>query len=237
MCYRETMQDVVASKKGTEAMRSRTKLIISVCGIAGVLGAAWLYENLSSAVGGLPELPPNPPERTPSKEVIELNNRAMEVALGKPEEALELLDSALETDPHYTVAIANKAQLLIRRKSYREAAGCFKKLCDLRPRAAEYYVGHALCLQREGNTRFARERLRYAISAYGYRLPEDPVHARINRALVFFLLGEESRAKEDLDNAQSVDSDNRVSLMISSLRSSFAEAREGDRWSVLGLDE
>lgn len=166
-----------------------------------------------------------------------MNNRAIEVAVDDPEEALSLLDKAIAADPHYAAARANKGQLLITRKNYRGAAECFEKLSDLRPRAAEYYVGHAFCLQRQGKARLARERLEYARRAYEYRLPTDPVHARINRALVFFLLGQDSQAKEDLDHAQARQNDDALSQLISSTRRSLVQAREGDRWSVLGLDE
>ena len=107
-------------------------------------------------------------------------------------------------------------------------------LCQL-SRAAEYYVGHAFCLQRRGMQDEARDRLLHAVSAYNYRMKKSPFHARLNRAMVLFLLGRERIAGNELDDL--ADQWPEYASMVSGLRQAMNEATSGDRWSVLGLDE
>ncbi len=102
----------------------------------------------------------------------------------------------------------------------------------------EHYVGHAFCLQRLGMEAKARKRLLHAISAYNYRIEieESSFHARLNRALVLFLLGREHLAECELDDLVDLDAEY-GGMMVSALRQAMEKARNGDRWSILGLDD
>jgi tetratricopeptide (TPR) repeat protein len=166
-----------------------------------------------------------------------LNNRAVEIQSQDPEEALRLYNDAVEADPEYWLGYVNKAQLLLQDKKYAEAASCFETLSALRPRAAEYYVGHAFCLHRLGKEGRVRDLLLHAISAYNYRMQTEdpPFHARLNRAMVLFLMGREYVAMSELEEltGQNDTSDQ----MVSALREAMEKASSKDRWSILGLDD
>jgi len=199
----------------------------------------WMIWDRAYRIPVGPELPIQPADRHFSEESIALNNRAMAIELltKKPEESLRLLDEALKLEPDYYIAYQNKAQLLMEQKQYAEASIYYKKLHILRPRTAEYYVGHAYCLHRTGKKDKAHSHLLKAMSAYKYRLPTSPFHARLNRAFVIFLLDREYVALKKLNILQEQFSDEMSQKMISGLRQSIAKTKGGDHWLVLGFDE
>mgnify|MGYP007112007334 CR=1 FL=1 len=70
-------------------------------------GVGWLvYEGCYRIPSG-PELPPQPADRQYAQEVIDLNNQAVEPVPPNPEQAILLLDQAIQKDPDYYLAIAN----------------------------------------------------------------------------------------------------------------------------------
>ena len=215
--------------------RQGRRAVYAVFITAAALAAAWsIYGHLCPMPTG-PVLPPQPPDKEFSERVIALNNRAVEIQSEDPEGALRLYNEALKADPEYHLGYANKAQLLLQHKRYVEAATCYEKLAELRPRAAEYYVGHAFCLQRQGMQDEARGRLLHALSAYNYRMKKSPFPARFNRAMVLSLLGREAIARKELDDL--ADQWPEYASMVSALRQAMNKATTGDRWSILGLDE
>ena len=131
---------------------------------------------------------------------------------------------------------ANKGQLLVRQKKYREAALCFEAAIRLRPRSAEYYLGHAFCLQRAGLPNEARRVLLKALSAYNYRMAKSPHWARLNRALVLNLLGRERPARKELESLEVQASDDSIRKMARDMLKIMAEAQHDDPWAILGSD-
>lgn len=208
---------------------------VYLCIIVIVLVAGWAAYKYFYGIPEGPVLPPQSPDEQYSEQVIDLNNEAVALQLEDHEKALVLYDKAIEIDPTYHLAYANKAQTLLIQKRYEEAAVCFETLVALRPRAAEYYVGQAFCLQRLGQPKEARSCLMYALSAYNYRLDADPVHARLNRALVLFLMGKKRVAKKELKEMERADIE--VSKFAAALLQSMEDAEKSDPWLVLGLDK
>lgn len=201
--------------------------------VAAMLGAWFAYDHFYGMPNG-PALPEAPPKPTISPEAIALNNRAIEIMRSDPDNAVRLLDQAIAVEPAYDLAYGNKATILIQNKKYKEAEDCLEKLTALRPRAAESYVCQAFCLQRLGRSKEARSRLLYAISAYNLRLEDQPFHARLNRAMVIFLLGKERLAQRELNEAERRCPDSNYRRMVSSMREMIQQAPLDDPWAVLG---
>ena len=215
----------------------RRAMVLGALALVTMLMGVWLvYQRFWGTPKG-PELPPEPPKREYSKDVIELNNQAVELQGQDPQKALSLYDEAIGKDPKYYIAHTNKAQLLLSQKRYQEAAECLQVATSLRPRVAEYYVGRAFCLQRLGDTREAKRQLRCALSAYDYRIEEaENPWTRLNRALVLFLLGRRTLAEEEIKSVGLEPPDLSLASPASRLLKSMAEAAAGDPWSILGLD-
>ncbi len=217
-------------------MKSRTRKVVYVMLVIAVaFTAVWSLYAYFYLVPSGPALPPQPPDRRFSKEVVALNNQAIETQ--DTEAALQLYDKALKIDPKYYMAYANKAQMLLYDKRHAEAVVCFERLAVLRPRTAEYYVGHAFCLQRQDMDDKARDQLFNAISAYNYRMEKSPFHSRLNRAMVLFLLGREFLARRELDELADQWPDHAAALMVPRLRQAMDDAAIEDRWSILGFDK
>lgn len=203
-----------------------------------LLCALWLTYDHFYCIPSGPSLPPSPPKKQFSEQVIGLNNRAMKLVDRNPEAALQLLDQALEADPEYHIGWVNKGQLLMRQKEHMDAALCMDAAARLRPRAAEYYVGKAFCLQRAKMPNEARRALMKAMSAYNYRMTEDASHhTRLNRVFVLFLLGREVLANRELDALEEQAADDGIRMMVWTMRESIAKMRHDDPWAILGLGE
>ena len=170
-----------------------------------------------------------------SEKAVDLNDQAIELFDKNNEEAMALLDRAIEQQPDYHVAYANKATLLIGQKHYAEAAMCFEQAAKLRPHCAEYYVGLAFALARSGKPEPAKRWCRYAIAAYNLRLQKNPNNpfTRLNRAVVMFLLGYKNVTLREIE---SILRDNADFTMAEMMRKEIEQADENDRWKVLGLD-
>jgi tetratricopeptide (TPR) repeat protein len=218
----------------------RARLALAGSGLAAVLVllVSWLARDRLHGAPGGPSLPPQPPDRRFSPEVIELSNRATLEVLRDEEEALRLLDEALALDPQYHLGWANKGQLLLRRGEYAKAASCLEKATELRPRTAEYRVGHAACLWRAGLRDESRLALLRALSAYEYRMAENPgsLWARTDRALVLHLLGRTELARAELRKMEERAGGETVRTKARGLREAIDRAEGGDPWAVLGLD-
>ena len=203
--------------------------------VAALVGAWFAYDHFYGMPSG-PSLPEDPPRPTISPEAGALNDRAID-GMSDPDNAVRLLDQAIALEPAYDVAYGNKARILVANRKYKEAEACFDKLTALRPRAAEYYVGHAYCLQRLGRGQEARGRLLYAISAYNLRLKDQPFHARLGRAMVIFLLGKERLAQQEIDEAEKYCPDSDYRRMVSGVREMIRQAPQDDPWAALGLED
>ncbi len=209
-----------------------------LCGVVlAALGAAWFGYDRFYRIPEGPALPPRPPTRDYPVEAVALNDRAMAILIEDPTEALRLLDQALRLDEDYHTALANKASLLIIRQEYGSAARCYEKLAELRPRVAEYYLGHAFCLARQGDARGAEDRLLHTLSAYSCRMDAEPFWARLNRAAVLSLLGRRHVARKELRELEAEWPDSDLQSMASALQTAIEEAPAEDPWSVLGLPE
>ena len=222
---------------GNRKRRDRTRLrwVIGSVTAAAVLAAAWIIYDGWYRIPRGPSLPLESADRNFADNVVSLNNRAGEIQQYDPETTLGLYDEALSLDAAYHVAYANKAQLLMLHQDYDKAAACFERATALRPNAAEYYVGHAYCLQRLGKTGEAHDRLLFALSAYNGRVEESPFWARLNRALVLFLLGRERVAGRELERLHDRYTDDASRQMVTFLQESFETAQDGDLWSFLGF--
>jgi len=78
---------------------------------------------------------------------------------------------------------------------------------------------------------------RCALSAYDYRIEKaGGPHARLNRALVLFLLGRRTLAEEEVKSVGREQADPLLAQFASRLLKSIDEAAAGDPWSILGLD-
>lgn len=182
-------------------MENMTSLIIGIAAVvACAIVAGWLVRARLQGTPIGPALPPQPPDREFSEEVIALNNEAVEMKFSDREAAMRLYDEALKRDPEYWIALANKAYMLLDSKNYDKATRYFEKLTELRPMGSEYYVGRARCLHFLGRNAEARDQLLKAVSVYNYRMEESPFHARLNRAVILFLLHRNRLARSELDD-------------------------------------
>lgn len=214
-------------------MKNRNYLIVgTVVVIVGASVAGWLVRSQLHGMPSGPALPPQPPDREFSEEIIALNNQATEMQYSDPEAAMRLYDEALNRDPDYWVALANKVNLLLDSEEYAQADACFEKLTELRPRAAEYYVGRALCLHRLGRDDEVQDQLLKAISAYDYRMEESPFHARLNRAAILFVLNRDRLARAELEELEK-DETEHAAEMVAALRKAMDKAEKGDRWALV----
>ena len=216
-------------------LTNRTRWIIAaILGVALASAECVVYDRGYRIPSG-PRLPAQPPDRSFADQVIALNDQAVEADMTRddPDAALDLYDRALAMDPEYHTAYQNKGKLLLRLKRYADAAACAEKLTALRPRVAEYYLIHALCYQRLGDLKRARDRLTMALSAYNSQVDGSPFWARLNRALVLFLMNRDRVAHRELQRLQRESEDVDSRNLISALRQSFNETRDGDRWMLL----
>jgi len=200
-----------------------------------VAGAGCRERNtvLSDPGVSLPEEPEMPAF---AAETVALNDEAVELLGSDGECAMTLLDQAIAQQPDYHLAYANKGTLLIEKKQYHEAALCFEKAASLRPHCAEYYMGLAFALARSGNTEGSRKWCRYAIAAYNLRLQTDRKNsfARLNRALVVFVLGYKDLA---LQEAGAVLRENPDFGPAQGLQAEIESTDESDPWTILGLNQ
>ena len=214
-------------------MKKVTCLIIGIAVVVACAAVAgWLIRVLLEGMPIGPALPPQPPDREFSEEVIALNNEAVKIQFSDPEAAMRLYDEALERDPAYWVALANKANMLLDSERYAKATRCFEKLTELRPRAAEYYVGRARCLHSLGKDPEARDQLFKAVSAYNYRMDESPFHAHLNRAAILFVLHRDRLARAELEDLEN-DETEHAAKMVAALRDAMDKTENGDRWSLV----
>lgn len=168
-----------------------------------ILLSTWLAYIICFRIPAGPKLPPQPEKTEYSKEVQEYFKAEVDITefSQNPDKAIAYYDKAIAIDPTCDIAYANKAIFLMDKKDYIAAAACYVELNALRPRAAEYYVGKAFCQHKQGMENAAEESLRYALSAYNYRLKDkksDIFWNRLNRALVLNLMGRKRTAKKEL---------------------------------------
>jgi tetratricopeptide (TPR) repeat protein len=216
-----------------KTMKRLTYIIVGIvtCAMLAVV-AGWQIRAHQQGMPIGPALPPQPPDRDISKEIIALNEEAVEMHFSDPEAAMRLYDEALERDPEYWVALANKGNLLRNSMKYAEATVCYEKLTELRPRVAEHYVSHARCLHYLGKDGEARRQLLKAISAYNYQMKEDPFYARLNRTGILFLLHRDSLVRSELEDLGK-DETEHAAKMVAALRDAMKKAERDGRWSLI----
>jgi len=224
------------------AKRNRMKMwgvVGAVCVVLLCAGGWYVYDSWYRIPSGLP-LPPAAPARTFSEEAIALNQQACDVGMEDgseyTEEALRLYDEAIAADPNFHTAYANKATLLVKLKRYEEASACLEKLKALRPRVAEYYVPSAFCNDRLGRPERAREDLLKALTVYNDSVAASPFWARLNRAPVLYLLGNERVARTELRRLEKEQTDPRLRSLVAGLREEMEKPSGAGPWSILGFE-
>lgn len=219
-------------------LSNRTRWIIAaILGVALASATCVVYDRGYRIPSG-PRLPAQPPDRSFADQVIALNDQAVDADMTRndPDAALDFYDRALAMDPEYHTAYQNKGNLLLRLKRYADAAACAEKLTALRPRVAEYYMFHALCYQRLGDSKRARDRLKMALSVYNSKVDGSPFWARLNRAHALFLMNRDRVAYRELQRLHRKFDNASVRQIISAMRQMFDETRDGDRWVLLEQD-
>jgi tetratricopeptide (TPR) repeat protein len=185
-------------------------------------GAALAWVNQAIAIS---TLLPNLRERA-FKLGFDLNGRALvEVRLGRPEKALELVQEAVdlaerdllpgEHPIHRLVLLANKAQLNIMLGRPEEALEDLNAVIAADPGYPDYYIDRGNLLHRLG-------RLDAAIADYETAMRVGPPFPEpyYNRAEIRFSIGDHRGALDDLDHALELDPEfvdglaNRAGLLV-----------------------
>ena len=178
-------------------------------------------------------LPAKRPQQTYSQEVIDLNDKAVELLTIDEIEAARLYDKAIELDPDYYVAYSNKAALLVGQKRYVDAILCFERLSHLQPQMAEGYIGWAYCLHSTGKESEAKRRLRFAIATYNERLkkkPSDP-GILINRAVVAYASGETELARSEIERVLESNPDSEIAKHL--IKAMQTSNNKNDPWTLI----
>lgn len=178
----------------------------------------------------------------PSSKALDLQNQAVKlqsqlIVEGKLNElsrVFALYDEAIREAPDAHLFYATKAGLHLLLKQYPEASYTFAKAIQIRPHAAEYYMGNALALAGMGKEDFAKENCRFAIAAFNLQLkdrPKDPF-ARTNRALAAYLLEYRDIALRELEDILKEYPEHEAARI---LKNKIELSHEDDRWSLLGF--
>jgi len=178
-------------------------------------------------------LPPAEPAQTYSTKAVALNEKANELLTIDVAQAADLYDQAIEEDPNFYPAYCNKATLLVDQDSFSDAITYFRRLAALRPQMAECYVGWAYCLNRTGQKRKARQRLRFAIAAYNERLrqqPNDPM-TLLNRAVAAYVAGETETALKEVERVLTSHPDSEMAKHL--LKAMRAPQKKNNRWTII----
>ncbi len=156
-----------------------------------------------------------------------LNNKAIELYSGVSgeavtskdslnfESALRMLNKAINIDPQYYLAYANKATILSMLKRYNEAIETIEQIIKIRPDYAEGIAGQGFLYEKIGDNKKATEKYNCAIDAYIRRL-NDPCKIKkkvnIQADIAFMLLftsGKET-ATQLIDTIVARNPDNKV---------------------------
>ena len=113
-------------------------------------------------------------EYAPKTHAVELTQQAMAaVNEGGLEQALLLLNQAIEEDPGYPLPYKNKAALLGRMSRFQDAADALTELLKRYPADADAYLAQGIFHERNGNR--AEAKVCYASALEKYTVvPEDP---------------------------------------------------------------
>jgi tetratricopeptide (TPR) repeat protein len=140
-------------------------------------------------------------EKKYDKEVIELNNRAIELMISNPDSALIILDKATEIDETYYVAYSNKVNIYISNGNFDQAIHSAKKEVHAKPDLAEAVTMLGMLYDYTGQIDKAGEQYDKAIDLYNNRLTTSDKHKqanRLNRAHTLLLLGKGAEGQNEI---------------------------------------
>jgi tetratricopeptide (TPR) repeat protein/tRNA A-37 threonylcarbamoyl transferase component Bud32 len=127
----------------------------------------------------------------------EWNNKGVALDnLGKPQEAIECYDRALEINPRYAGAWYNKGTALDDLGKYQEAIVCYDEALEINPRYAEAWSN-------KGNTLYKLGKFQEAIVCYDEALEINPRYAEAwsNKGVALHGLGKHQEAIACYDKA------------------------------------
>jgi tetratricopeptide (TPR) repeat protein len=137
----------------------------------------------------------------PSKPALDLNNSAVRALQeGDPEEALRLVNRAIEIEPKFCKAYVNKAGILNELGRMDEAIAALHAAVQLNPDYAEAYLPLGVLLEKTGRKDEAAARYAKARDLYETKLQKAPNDAAavIDRAIALFLLNDRRLALNSL---------------------------------------
>jgi len=145
----------------------------------------------------------------PSPRAVELVNTSIEHQKnGQQNEALDLINQAIEIDPKYPILYNHKAAILQSMNKNDEAIEALETLVQINP-IAERYAGLGLSLDKAGRSVEAVENYRKALESYDHRLKldSDNSNAKANRAFVLFMMDQGNESRQQIDDMLRTDPD------------------------------
>ena len=177
-------------------------LLVAVCGIPLVFAGCFSKQ---------------PKEYRPSKEALDLNNRAVQcLAENQLAKALDLVNQAIQADPGFYKAQSNKAAIFSAMDNKAKAVETLQELLSKKPEYAEAYVPLALLFEKMGRKNEAPVYYQKAVELYDIRLAANATDydAAMDRALALFLLGQTREAGDALDKVLAKDPHNTLATVM-----------------------
>lgn len=147
----------------------------------------------------------NDPKKIDPK-AMEYNNQAMDlffdaqfsskkIANESFEKSLNLINIAIELDPHYTLAYINKAKTLSKLGLYKDAIESLNIVRDIDPNNIESITLQGFYYEKSGDMNKANENYKAAISAYNIAIEENEDNLNYITNRIFLLAFTEGKDK------------------------------------------
>ena len=184
-----------------------------------------------------------PIERDSLEEAVSLTQEANYYRFGDgenitPNEVIRLYDQAIEVEPDYLAPRVYKAYYLVELSEYDEALSCFAELSVMAPESGDFYVYQALCMHQLGRDAEAAQCLRPALHAFEILAADQPFFARVSRATIYFIQGNDEAVEAELELLeefveQNTDYSREYALGIAETCERMEKLQDGDRWLII----
>lgn len=149
-------------------------------------------------------------------QAIELNDQAVELMQRHEyDSAVMLLDQAIALDANYELPHSNKLGIYIRNQRWDKALEESEQYVQKKPDAAEGCTMAGMLHESLGDTATAKQYYTKSIALFDERInnPEKKDQIRenkLNRAFSFLLLGQEAKAKEEMEKLKAAFPDDQI---------------------------
>jgi tetratricopeptide (TPR) repeat protein len=136
-------------------------------------------------------------------EALELNNKAVsELNIHDLQTALDTVEKAIQKDPGFYNAYANKGAILTEMGREKDAVTALRKAIMLNPNYAEAYVPLGALYEKQGKTPYAKKHYAVASKLYEAEFKKNPDNANsaANYAIALFLNDDRSSALDHLNS-------------------------------------